>query len=131
MFKGFVNANMSNLHTQEENLNLFLLVLALIQLTGNDIYLQLTVIDNKDKIPFLPQMPIYHYLEYKCPLMMHEGAFASLKLLIDSFLSIKRINLTVYLIVSSNMIVSQLGSGPLCLTVYTYFMKDSPCKTIG
>lgn len=38
-------------------------------------------------------MPIYHYLEYECPLMMHEGAFASLKLLMDSFLFIKRINL--------------------------------------
>lgn len=48
---------MSNLRTQEENLNLFLLVLALIQLTGNVIQLQSTVIDNKDKIPFY----------FKCP----------------------------------------------------------------
>lgn len=46
-------------------------------------------------------MPIYHYLEYKSPLMMHEGTFASLKLLRDSFLFIKRINLTVDLTVSS------------------------------
>lgn len=65
-------------------------------------------------------MPIYHYLEYKSPLMMHEGTFASLKLLRDSFLFIKRTNLTVDLTVSSNMIVSHLGSGPLHLNVHVF-----------
>lgn len=63
-------------------------------------------------------MPIYHYLEYKSPLMMQEGTFTSLKLLRDSFLFIKRINLTVDLTVSINMIVSHLGSSPLWLNVH-------------
>lgn len=69
-------------------------------------------------------MPIYHYLEYEWPLRMHEGAFASLKLLMDSLLFLKRINLAVYLIFS-NMIISQLGLGPLSLIVFTYMMEDS------
>jgi len=74
---------------------------------------------------------VYHYLEYECPLMMHDGAFASLKLLMDLILFIKGIKPTVYLIVSSNKIISQLGWGLLCLTVFTYMTKDSPYKTTG
>jgi len=35
LFKGFVNANTSNLRTQEENLNLLLPVLASIPITRN------------------------------------------------------------------------------------------------
>lgn len=35
MFKVFVNANVSHLHTQEENHDLILCVLAFMQLTGN------------------------------------------------------------------------------------------------
>lgn len=76
-------------------------------------------------------MPIYHYWKYECPLMMQEGAFVSLMVLMDSFLLIRRINLIVYLIASSNMIGSQPGSGLPCLTVYTDLMKDSPYRTIG
>lgn len=76
-------------------------------------------------------MPIYHHWKYECPLMMQEGAFVSLTVLMDSFLLIRRVNLVVHLIASSNMIGSQPGSGLLCLTVYTDLMKDSSYRTIG
>lgn len=49
----------------------------------------------------------------------------SLKQLMDSFLLIKTINLTTYLTVSCNMTVSQVGSSPLCSTLYLYMMKDT------
>lgn len=63
--------------------------------------------------------------------MMQEGAFVSLKVLMDSFLLIRRINLIVYLIASSNTIGSQPGSGLPCLTGYMVLMKDSPSRKIG
>lgn len=76
-------------------------------------------------------MPIYHYWKYVCPLMRQEGAFVSLTVLMDSFLLIRRANLIVNLIASSNRIGSQPGPGLLCLTVYVDLMKDSPNRTIG
>lgn len=76
-------------------------------------------------------MPIYHYWKYECPLMMQEGAFVSLIVLMDSFLLIRRTNLIVNLIASSDRIGSQPVSGLLCLTVYMDLMKDSPYRTIG
>lgn len=63
--------------------------------------------------------------------MRQEGAFVSLTVLMDSFLLIRRANLIVNLIASSNRIGSQPRSGLLCLTVYVDLMKDSPNRTIG
>lgn len=54
-------------------------------------------------------MPIYWYWEYERPLMMHEGALAPLRLLRASFLLIKRLNLTVYLVSSNICIPAWMG----------------------